>query len=269
MEIINIQLAGNETKMYWRAGSAMELIAADNPITITFYDQGGAIDSAMQNVLPGVYMNTRFQGYQIQNTSPIPQLVQILVSDVGETGGSRRLPGTVEIVNSARRLATSHKLFARTIGVGAGASAGTFSGVQLWNNSQTMGVAISSITIIASDAAGYLHLGYMSTRMPNIELLSPVQSKRVDASAQYAITDLEFNRSKSLTTAGWNGMSQTGTFSQPIFQSLVAAGGQMVDIPLRSGPIVLAPNTGFGAAHFTAQAGFSIWVEGEVFTWTG
>ncbi len=99
MEILNITLGANGFQQYRKAGSYFEILASTGQIGVNFYStQGGQTDSIKGGV-SGLFMVTDYGAFDVQDLSGATNAVQILVCDEGENGGSRRQPGTVDVMN--------------------------------------------------------------------------------------------------------------------------------------------------------------------------
>ena len=99
MEIINISLLANETKSFRKAGSYFEIISSTGPVGVSFYAPNAGQNNSIRGGMSGLYMNADYAAFDVQEQSGAAQIVQVLVCDQGEAGGSRRQPGNVRVVD--------------------------------------------------------------------------------------------------------------------------------------------------------------------------
>lgn len=100
MELITINLGANDVEQYRKAGAYMEIIDAAYPVDIDFNALYGGSGPTIKQGLSGLYMRKQFGGFTIKNGATA-QIVQLLVCDDGEDGGSRRQPGLVRVVDQS------------------------------------------------------------------------------------------------------------------------------------------------------------------------
>lgn len=129
-EILTVSLAANEQKQFRKAGSYFEIIDSSFAVSVNLYSDLGSQINSINSIISGFFLNAKFGAFDIKN-SAIAQIVQILVLDQGETGGSRRAPGIVSVVDGERIKVLSGVCF-RGAGVQAGAGVQQ-PAVQLWN----------------------------------------------------------------------------------------------------------------------------------------
>lgn len=97
MKILTETLAASETKGFSFQGDYLELLQADNPVTIKFRGASpGFAPAEMENVLSGMYERPAggYSGFTVTNGA-VAQTVKIFVGQ-GD-GGSRRQPGIVTV----------------------------------------------------------------------------------------------------------------------------------------------------------------------------
>jgi hypothetical protein len=97
MKIITETLAANETKGFSFVGEYLEVLQADNPITVKFRGMATGFGSEeMENVLSGMFERPKgaYSGFTVTNGA-VAQTIKLFVG-MGD-GGSRRQPGTVNV----------------------------------------------------------------------------------------------------------------------------------------------------------------------------
>lgn len=127
MELFTFNIAANETKLFAKAGAYFEIIDAAYPIDVFFYDRsGGRVDEA-RAALSGIYIEEQYAEFTVTNGA-LPQSVTLMLHT--GRGGSRRQPGIVNVVDSARLQSFANQAFSGVFDIpaGAGAAAGV-----LWN----------------------------------------------------------------------------------------------------------------------------------------
>lgn len=96
MEILTIAMQANQTRVFDRAGRYFEVIEAERPLSVWFYDQhGGRVDD-MLNARSGFFIEEPFSRFEVFSASA--QAVRVMVTE--RRGGSRRQPGDVAVIES-------------------------------------------------------------------------------------------------------------------------------------------------------------------------
>lgn len=121
MELITVILAANEFKQFRKAGSYLEIIDSSYAVTVNFYSTLGGQTDSINNGLSGLYMGLDFGGFDIKNGANA-QTVTLLVLDPGESGGSRRQPGNVRVIDQAADKTRAGKQFIASLQKGADAT---------------------------------------------------------------------------------------------------------------------------------------------------
>lgn len=98
MELLTIQLAANETKQFRKAGAYCEIIDSQAAIGINFLSVLGGQTGSIKGGLSGLYLEVDYGAFDITN-GPAAQTVTLLLCDAGESGGSRRQPGNVRVID--------------------------------------------------------------------------------------------------------------------------------------------------------------------------
>lgn len=147
-ELLTIALAANEQKQFRKGGSYLEIIDSSYAVGINLYsDLGGQIDS-INGALSGFFLGATFGAFDIKN-GPAAQFFQILVLDPGETGGSRRQPGIVRVVDGEREKVSSGNCYRAIVSQNGGATAPA---VGIYNSSSTKNVFVQAMRIGSSMA---------------------------------------------------------------------------------------------------------------------
>lgn len=154
MEILNINLPANGRTQFRKAGSYLEIIASTGLVGINFYSNLGGQTDSISNGLSGLFMQTDYGAFDLIEQSGIAQTVQILVCDIGETGGSRRQPGNVKVIDQSVDQTLGGLEYFQ--GNACGASAGQ--GSLLTITPGARGCAILSM-LLYSGTAGIMHIG--------------------------------------------------------------------------------------------------------------
>ena len=100
-ELLTIALAANEQTQYRKAGQYLEIIDSAYALGISLYTDTGSQTDTINGAQSGFFLNTRFGALDVRNGA-VAQTVQILLLDAGESGGTRRQPGVVQVVDGER-----------------------------------------------------------------------------------------------------------------------------------------------------------------------
>ncbi len=160
-EFMTVTLAANETETFRKGGAYIEVIESAFPVDIAFSDSNGGSTSAIKGALSGFFLGVEYGAFTVKNGA-IPQVIQILVLDPGESGGSRRQPGNVRIIDSSADKTAAGLQF-----LGSGSSAavvgqGSMIGVQ------AVGKTVSLKNIVLSSSVAGTVLLMFSTGDPTL-----------------------------------------------------------------------------------------------------
>lgn len=100
MELLTINLAANETKLFRRAGSYIEILSSTGAVGLTLYSTLGGQIGSITGGLSGLFLTADYGAFDLRDQTGAAQTVQLLVCDAGESGGSRRQPGQVTILDT-------------------------------------------------------------------------------------------------------------------------------------------------------------------------
>jgi len=120
----------------------------------------------VNGALSGLFLNAPFGGFDVLNTGNQAQVVTLLVCDAGESGGSRRQPGVVQIIDTAKATTQAGAAFAGQTGASPGAA--QFGAVQLWNPAGSgKRVIVESMLITNAATPQNIVVGLSSSMAPN------------------------------------------------------------------------------------------------------
>lgn len=103
MQVLNINLgatgSGREAQVFDIAGRYFEILESGGPVTVAFYDANcsRSRDLELANVDSGFYVAGAFQRFEVMNVYATAQTVRVAYGS--GTGGSRRQPGTVRVID--------------------------------------------------------------------------------------------------------------------------------------------------------------------------
>lgn len=95
MEILKFTIAAGESKRFEKAGRYIEIIDADQALSVFFYDENGGQSDDAQGVVSGLFVEGRYSAFVVSSVQA--QTVTLLLSD--GRGGSRRQPGNVSVID--------------------------------------------------------------------------------------------------------------------------------------------------------------------------
>ena len=95
MEILKFTIAAGETKRFEKAGRYIEVLEADNPLSLFFFDVSGSQADDAQGIVSGLYIEAPYKAFTVASVSA--QSITLLIAD--GRGGSRRQPGNVAIID--------------------------------------------------------------------------------------------------------------------------------------------------------------------------
>jgi hypothetical protein len=155
MEILTFNLAANEIKQIRRGGVGIEVVSSAYALNVNTYTSNSGQSNTLNGILAGMFGYFRFAGFDIDNRGNPAQQVQIIVFDEGESGGCRRQPGIVNVVDAGKQRTISGQSFMARLGVGAGA--GVYAGVQLFNPVASTTRAVVEAISMQCNLAGNLY----------------------------------------------------------------------------------------------------------------
>lgn len=95
MEVLKFNITAGQTIRFERAGRYIEIIEADQALSLFFFDDNGSQADDAQNVLSGLFIEGKFSAFQVRSVQA--QTITLLLSD--GRGGSRRQPGNVAVID--------------------------------------------------------------------------------------------------------------------------------------------------------------------------
>lgn len=150
MQNLRFAMAAGETKIFELAGRYLEIIESAGPVTIELYDANGGQSDEARDVLSGTYMTEPYARIAIYSATA--QTVELFLSARG--GGTKRQPGTVNVVDSDR--ATTIADQAINAKISQVAVAGQFPYLQIWNPPGSgVVLTIEKLTINCSQACNF------------------------------------------------------------------------------------------------------------------
>ncbi len=145
MRNLRFTIAAGETKRFEINGRYLEIIDAQGPVNIALSDQAGGTADTATAILSGTYMGTPYSGFTVYSATA--QTVELFLSNT--TGGTKRQPGVVQVVDGERNKVLSGVCFSGVAQI-AGAAGGPR--IQLWNGSTTRDVYLNAIRLGSSAA---------------------------------------------------------------------------------------------------------------------
>ncbi len=109
MELLTINLAAGETQAFRLAGRYFEVIDAQGRLDVFFEGREGERGDDMIGALSGFWAGVPFFAFSIRNAEAVAQTVTVLHSS--HPGGSRRTPGTVQVVDANRAVTVQGRSF--------------------------------------------------------------------------------------------------------------------------------------------------------------
>jgi hypothetical protein len=244
IERLPITIAANENKPFVKAGRYIEVLDSLYPVSIQFYDdQGGMVGTAL-GVDSGFFASVAFSSFVL--TSVNAQTVTLLITD--GSGGSRRQPGIVQVVDSDKSTTDAGAAF---MGVNSSGvpGAGQFGTVQLWNPVGSGKKAIIERVYVDVATATQVCLGLKNAAVgvPSIAMASKLAGGAASTCVTY--------------TYGANASDPAGLLAATQWNPGVAAGVEAIFTPKR--PFVLMPGYGLLIGARTAAialvATFEFW----------
>ena len=197
--MLNITLGANEFKSFRKGGAAFEIIVGDYPITVNLYSDMGGHNNTINNVISGFFLNAKYGAFDIKNGSTA-QTVQILCMDLGESGGSRRQPGVVQVTDSGKVRTIANQSFAGR--VGQAPTAGLLPNVQIWNPiGSNKRVSVKSLTLTSNISTG-IYIFLVQTAKTDYQALPSKLSGGAASSARIQLSS-ESAAYLNLISASW------------------------------------------------------------------
>lgn len=98
IELFAFTIAAGETKRYAMAGRYLEIVEANDRLSLVLYSRDGAAVSNILNALSGIYVEADFTEFEVTNPSAAAQTVRLMLAS--SKGGSRRAPGVVSVADA-------------------------------------------------------------------------------------------------------------------------------------------------------------------------
>lgn len=108
-DIRTIQLASNGSHRFETAGQYFEVIASDFPFSVDMEGPDGNLADTLTNIESGFFVELDYRAFTIRNPGGA-QAVKVLVMD-SRRGGTRRQPGTVNVVDNSTALTVANTQF--------------------------------------------------------------------------------------------------------------------------------------------------------------
>lgn len=237
MQVITVTFSANQIKRFELSGKYFEIISSGGPVSVDFYDQNGSDSNGALNILSGFFVEGDFSSFNIRSATA--QTVEILVT--GGKGGSRRQPGVVQVVDTAKFTTEAGQSFAGKTDSAPGAA--LFGAVQLWNPAGSgRRVIVESILITNAAVAQNVVVGISPTTAP---LSDGVGTSKLSGGAS-AVAQVK--KDNNLAAIGSSYMS-AGISLFSLY--LPANGNQSKDLKR---PIILLPGFGLAAIGTIANA---------------
>lgn len=95
MEVLKFNIAAGQTIRFEKAGRYLEIIDAEQPLSLFFYDENGGQADDAQGVVSGLFIEGKYSAFQVRSGQA--QTITLLLSE--GRGGSRRQPGQVAVID--------------------------------------------------------------------------------------------------------------------------------------------------------------------------
>jgi len=224
LELLTINLASGETKPFRRAGAYFEIIDSTYAVDVNFYGpDGNSQKSKIKGALSGFFAGSKFGAFEVTNGS-VAQTIQLLVCDAGESGGSRRQPGVVSVVDVSKARTLANQAFVSR--VANSSAAGQYVTAQIFMPAiSTKRAVVSGVTFQNSVAASFF-LSLTSTAQATLGAVTQGASKLGGGAASVATTQgilaatlpgVGFVDAQILAQVSVQaGVAQTITFKEPV-----------------------------------------------------
>jgi hypothetical protein len=245
MELLGpFTIAAGETKVFAKQGRYLEVITASAGLDILMLGASGESADEMRGALSGFYAESPFSQLNVTNKGAGAQVVTLMVTD--GRGGSRRQPGTVEVIDASRARALSGLAFCSANSNAA--NAGLSSLVQLRN------LAASPYRIFLTGL--WIHVtAAMNVRGGHSGFDYPSGTLTVKSKTQGAFSGAHVSLQAATGSA-----NPTTAIASELFVLPMAA-GQLVKVPF-AGPVLIAPTQGFTLYTEGVNNGLTVTFEG-------
>lgn len=98
IELFAFTIAAGETKRYAKAGRYLEIVEANDRLSLVLTNRDGAAVSNVLNALSGIFVEAEFSEFEVTNPSASAQTVRLMIAS--SKGGSRRAPGVVSVADA-------------------------------------------------------------------------------------------------------------------------------------------------------------------------
>lgn len=129
MELLSIRIGAGQTRRFEKAGRYFEIIDSSSAVTVDFYSISGRQTDEMKNAVSGLFVEAEYGAFTIESAAA--QTVTVLILENGR-GGSRRQPGIVRVVDTAKQTTQDGQAFQGGTTTGTPA-AGQFGTAQIVN----------------------------------------------------------------------------------------------------------------------------------------
>lgn len=169
MELLSFTIAAGETKRFEMAGRYIEIISAPAALNIGLLGVGGVQAAGMRGALAGFYAAREFGAIEVMNPAAVAQSVTLMISD--GTGGSRRTPGVVTVVDSNKADSIALKAFAMVGSLTA--AAGQLARMGVWNPlGSGVRAVIERCAFSTAGAATSFYIGRTNVAPATLDLVS-------------------------------------------------------------------------------------------------
>ena len=154
-ELLTITLAANQRRTFERGGRYLEIIEGENPVDLILYGPQGEQQDEARAIVSGLFLEQRdpFARFDVQNGT-VAQTLRLLVTD--GRAGSRRQPGTVQVVDGGRARTLNNQAFIGYASITG--SAGQVPVIQLRNPPGSSVRAMVKAIRASSSLAGFLRI---------------------------------------------------------------------------------------------------------------
>lgn len=241
MELLGpFTIAAGETKVFHKQARYLEVIKASADLDILMLGPSGEAMDEMRGALSGFYAEAPFVQLQVKNRAATAQVVTLMVTD--GRGGSRRQPGTVEVIDASQRYSITGAAFMARYAIFAGA--GNMPGMQInCKAGAAQSIYIQKI-VFSSTLAGAARMGFVT---PN------AGSTQIQAKNGTLLDTLQFSADNFQGAVGLLISNGLGNLE------VQASVEKTIDL---KAPIVVAPGTAFGVSIDVATATVRGYIEG-------
>ena len=183
MRFLSITLAANDVKSFDVSGGYFEIIDSAGKINVAFTDVSGtaASDNAMVDALSGTFALGRFSRFDITERTGNPQTVTVMYGP--STGGTRRQPGIVQVIDTNKARTIAGQAFIANAGVAAVAAQYARAGI--WNPAASGVRGVVEKIYYSSTTPQTVYVGYTTVALATID--NSPRNKRLNQSGPAAI----------------------------------------------------------------------------------